>query len=30
VHTLTQVLAGALVGFTSTYLQMYFIINLFK
>ncbi|OGU28097.1 MAG: hypothetical protein A2057_01825 [Ignavibacteria bacterium GWA2_35_9] len=29
VHTLAQVTAGALVGFISTYLQMYFIVNLF-
>lgn len=29
VHTITQVIVGALVGFISTYLQMYIIVNLF-
>ena len=29
VHTLAQVTAGVLVGFISTYLQMYIIVNLF-
>jgi membrane-associated phospholipid phosphatase len=29
VHTLAQVVAGVLVGFISTYLQMYIIVNLF-
>ena len=30
VHTFAQVFAGALVGFISTYLQMFIIVNLFK
>lgn len=30
VHTFAQVSSGALVGFTSTYLQIFIIINLFK
>ena len=30
VHTINQVIAGMLVGFISTYLQMFIIVNLFK